>query len=187
MAQILFSESKPNLITARTPKAPSQLSSPTFTNSPLCPNVSSFYVPIRASPCWTTVNLISSIGRVGSVPLDFLTQSHLARIGTHLWNQSSSMRLLAGDQIPAVVAACTCPTASTGHILLPSSPLMYPTSPLSTTRRIPPYRSRFTRESRCGLSAFLPLRCVAVWKLNGAPSIQVSFTWYNWAARQVPP
>ncbi len=49
--QILFSESKLNLITARTPKAPSLLSSPTFTNYPLCPNVSSFYVPIRASPC----------------------------------------------------------------------------------------------------------------------------------------
>lgn len=65
--QILFSESKLNLITARTPKARSQLSSLTFTNSPLCPNVSSFYVPIRASPCWTTVNLISSIGRVSSV------------------------------------------------------------------------------------------------------------------------
>ena len=65
--QILFSESKLNLITARTPKAPSHLSSLTFTNSPLCPNVSSFYVPIRASPCWTTVNLISSIGRVSSI------------------------------------------------------------------------------------------------------------------------
>jgi hypothetical protein len=65
--QILFSESKLNLITARTPKAPSQLSSLTFTNSPLCPNVSSFYIPIRASPCWTTVNLISSIGRVSSI------------------------------------------------------------------------------------------------------------------------
>lgn len=38
------------------------------------------------------------------------------------------MRLLTGDQIPAVVAACTCPTVSTGHILLPSSPLCTPTS-----------------------------------------------------------
>ena len=81
---------------------------------------------------------------------------HLARIGTYLWNHSSSMRLLAGDQIPAVVAACTCPTTSTGHILFCRYPSPLCTSPLypSTTRRFPPYRSRFTREPRCRLSAF---------------------------------
>jgi hypothetical protein len=88
--------------------------------------------------------------------LDFLTQPHLARIGTYLWNHSSSMRLLAGDQIPAVVAACTCPTTSTGHILFCRHPSPLCTPPIcpSTTCRFPPYRSRFTREPRCGLSAF---------------------------------
>jgi hypothetical protein len=80
------------------------------------------------------------------------------------------MRLLAGDQIPAVVAACTCPTASTGHILLPSSPLMYPylstqyDSPVSALSKLV-----YPRISMWTVS--LPLRCVAVWKLNGAPSI----------------
>ena len=49
--KILFSESKLNSITARTPKALMLLSLPSFTNSRRCPNVSSFYVPIRASPC----------------------------------------------------------------------------------------------------------------------------------------
>ena len=49
--KISSSESKLNLITARTRKALIQLSSPSFTNFQLCPNVSSFYVPIRASPC----------------------------------------------------------------------------------------------------------------------------------------
>ena len=50
-AKISFSESKLNLITARTPKALMRLSSLTFTNSQLCPNASSSCVPIRASPC----------------------------------------------------------------------------------------------------------------------------------------
>jgi hypothetical protein len=65
--QISSSESKLNLITARTRRALIQLSLPSFTNFQLCPNVSSFYVPIRASPCWTTVKLMSSIGRVGLI------------------------------------------------------------------------------------------------------------------------
>ena len=80
--QILSSESKLNLITARTRRALIQLSSPSFTNFQLCPNVSSFYVPIRASPCWTTAKLMSSIGRVGPIPsvppsLGFLTHPTL--------------------------------------------------------------------------------------------------------------
>ncbi|KAN0121444.1 hypothetical protein V8E52_003340 [Russula decolorans] len=37
--------------------------------------------------------------------LDHRQSDILDREGTYLWNQSSSMRLLAGDQIPAVVAA----------------------------------------------------------------------------------
>jgi len=65
--QISFSESKLNLITARTRRALILLSSPSFTNFQLCPNVSSIYVPIRASPGWTTVKLMSSIGRVGPI------------------------------------------------------------------------------------------------------------------------
>ena len=65
--QISSSESKLNLITARTRRALIHLSSPSFTNFQLCPNVSSIYVPIRANPGWTTVKLMSSIGRVGPI------------------------------------------------------------------------------------------------------------------------
>lgn len=43
------------------------------------------------------------------------------------------MRLMAGDQIPAVVAACTCPTASTGHIL-PAVITPYVPLPLHSVR-----------------------------------------------------
>ena len=31
---------------------------PRAPSSPLCPNVSSFYLLIRAGPCWTTVNIV---------------------------------------------------------------------------------------------------------------------------------
>jgi hypothetical protein len=47
--KILFSESKLNSITARTPKALTLLSLLSFTNSRRRPNASSFYVPIRAT------------------------------------------------------------------------------------------------------------------------------------------
>jgi hypothetical protein len=59
-------ESKLNLITARMSKAllQQQLSSLSFTNSLLCPSVSTFYVLILASLCLTTLRPISSIGRV---------------------------------------------------------------------------------------------------------------------------
>ena len=100
------------------------------------------------------------------------------------------MRLLAGDQIPAVVAACTCPTTtSTGHILFFA--VIPPYVPhLSTLVRLAGFRlieAGLPENLDVDCQPSLSMRCVASWKLSGPPSLQVSSTCYNWRVRRAPP
>jgi hypothetical protein len=77
------------------------------------------------------------------------------------------MRLLAGDQIPAVVAACMCPITG---LILPSCPFMY--------ARSLPVRLAGFRLIEAGLPGNLDVDCqpsffivFAIWSLDGLLSV----------------